>query len=264
MVHVAPEAEDRAVDDGEVVAGQGVWSDAFAREVGRQVDGTWRSFDEGDREPTLQSRREVPRDGRGVGRGDDRPMTDAIGGKRPLQESATDAGLLRVGQNEELRELPEPVADDRARIPEGSAGRLVLGEPPCIAGRGQVLEQRPPDVPRRLRGRGRGVRGPTGALPKVVQRRDEDVVGETGVCWGAGTEADHDAAMVRRVRYSPACHRERGPPPIPTTSSRPPTWRRRRRVLRGSCTARPSSPPRPRGPGRSERRAGPSAMGTST
>ena len=62
---------------------------------------------------------------------------------------------------------------DRA-YPIALAGDLVLGDPPRVTGRGEVVEQRPADVPRGRIASG-GVRGTARALSEVVDGPLEDV-----------------------------------------------------------------------------------------
>ena len=117
-------------------------------------------------------------------------MSGTLGGECPLEQATPDPGGLGVGEHEELGQLANAVAYDRSRIPDGSAGRLVLGDPPQVACRGEMVEQRTSGLERRRITSGR-VRVAASAPAEVVDRRLEDLEAGARVGGCAGSIADH-------------------------------------------------------------------------
>ena len=117
---------------------------------------------------------QVARDRSGIQGRHDGPVARPVGVERPGEQLAADAAGLRFGEHEELGQLADAVAEDGPRIPDRVAGGLVLGDPPRVTGRGEVVEQRPADLPRGRIASG-GIRGAAGPLSEVVDGPLEDV-----------------------------------------------------------------------------------------
>ncbi len=99
-------------------------------------------------------------------------------GTASARSSRPDPGCLGGRQDEELGQLADAVAYDGAGVSEGMTGRIAFSEPPCISGRGQVLEQWPTEFPLGRWLSGGRVGTTSGATAEVVDRRHDDVVRE--------------------------------------------------------------------------------------
>ena len=174
MVGVAPKVEDRAVDLGQLVERRRLGVDRFALEVGCDGAGPRRAVETDDRDAGVEPGPQVARDRSRIQGRHDGPVARPVDVERPGEQLAADASGLRLGEHEELGQLADAVAEDGPRIPDRVAGGLVLGDPPRVTGCGEVVEQRPADVPRGWIASG-GVRGTARALSEVVDGALEDV-----------------------------------------------------------------------------------------
>lgn len=174
MVGVPAEPEDRPVDAGQLLDGRCIGIDRLALEVGRDGHGPRYAVEADDRHPGVQPGPQVARDRARVQGRHDGSVACPVGGERAGEQLPTHAAGLRLGEDEELGQLAHAVPNDRPRIPDRAAGDLVLRDPPRIAGRRQVVEQRPAGVPG---GRiaSRGIRGATRAPSEIVDGPLEDV-----------------------------------------------------------------------------------------
>ena len=105
------------------------------------------------------------------GRDDDAHLAASIG-KGPVEERPADASRLVLGMNEELGQLEQSAALERAGIADDLAGPVVLGHPPLGGMRRQEVEERLLVVPDLV-----GIRVPRRALARgqLAHGRDEDV-----------------------------------------------------------------------------------------
>jgi len=99
------------------------------------------------RETCLQAGPQIAGDRARVDRGHDRSMARTRGREGALEQPAADPGGLGIGHDEELGELANAIAHDRPRIADRPS-RVVVGDPPLVAGRCQVVEQRSADLER--------------------------------------------------------------------------------------------------------------------
>jgi hypothetical protein len=113
----------------------------------------------------------------------------AFGREGTLKEPAPDPARLGSREHEELCQLTDAVPQDRARVADRITGRLVLGDPPQFAGRGEVIEQRAPDIERRWIARGR-IRVAPGPATQIIDGRLEDLETDAGVILSAGSVAN--------------------------------------------------------------------------
>jgi threonine dehydratase len=126
------------------------------------------------------------------------PVASAFSREGASEQLPPHAAGLRLGEHEELGQLADAVAEDRPRIPDRAARGLLLGDPPRIAGRRQVIEQRPAGLPRGRIVSG-GVRGTAGAPSEVVDGALEDIEADLGIGGGPGSEAGHDPSVRRAI-----------------------------------------------------------------
>ena len=145
---------------------------------------------------------EVARDRARIGRRDDGPMARAVAREGPREQLASDTAGLARGEDEEFGQLANAVAHDRAGVADASRRSIVLGDPPLVAGRGQVVEQGSADVPRRWVAGG-GVRvaaGPSRRGRRLRSRRSRKQPREIGGVSRAGSgSCDERSGYGRRA-----------------------------------------------------------------